>query len=67
MPPSVFRGGSLLYGSNVRTDLLGTTRPDDLIRKQWHSARRLADALPDEAALRARTCLTWPRPRHGPR
>ncbi len=50
-PPAVFSGGSLLYGSVGRTDLLGTDRTDELTRKQWYSARRLADALPDEAAL----------------
>ena len=49
--PAVFSGGSLLYGSVGRTDLLGSDRTDELTRKQWHSARRLARALPDEAAL----------------
>ena len=48
--PAVFSGGSLLYGSVGRTDLLGSERTDELTRKQWHSARRLA-RLPDEAAL----------------
>ena len=50
-PPAVFSGGSLLYGSVGRTDLLGSHRTDDLTRKQWRSARRLAAALPDDAAL----------------
>lgn len=50
-PPAVFSGGSLLYGSVGRTDLLGEDRADDLTRKQWRSARRLAQALPDDAAL----------------
>ena len=50
-PPAVFSGGSLLYGSVGRTDLLGSDRTDELTRKQWHSARRLATALPDDAAL----------------
>ncbi len=49
--PAVFSGGSLLYGSVGRTDLLGTDRTDELTRKQFHSARRLAELLPDEAAL----------------
>ncbi|MCA1719817.1 MAG: MBL fold metallo-hydrolase [Actinobacteria bacterium] len=40
-----------LYGSVGRTDLLGTDRTDDLTRKQFGSARRLAKALPDESAL----------------
>ena len=47
----VFTGGSLLYGSTGRTDLLG---PDDtaaLTRAQWASARRLARELPDSARI----------------
>jgi hydroxyacylglutathione hydrolase len=50
-PPAVFTGGSLLYGSVGRTDLLGTDRTDDLTRKQWRSARKLAATLPDDAPL----------------
>ena len=50
-PPAVFTGGSLLYGSVGRTDLLGTDRTDDLTRKQWRSARRLAESLPDNAPV----------------
>jgi len=50
-PPAVFSGGSLLYGSVGRTDLLGDDRTDDLTRKQWRSARKLATAVPDEAPL----------------
>ena len=50
-PPAVFTGGSLLYGSVGRTDLLGEDRTDDLTRKQWRSARRLAHALPEDAAI----------------
>jgi hydroxyacylglutathione hydrolase len=50
-PPAVFSGGSLLYGSVGRTDLLGTDRTDELTRKQWRSARRLASTLPDDAGL----------------
>ena len=49
--PAVFSGGSLLYGSVGRTDLLGADRTDELTRKQWRSARRLAASLPDDAAL----------------
>ncbi len=49
--PAVFTGGSLLYGSVGRTDLLGSDHTDELSRRQWHSARRLADLLPDETAL----------------
>ena len=50
-PPAVFSGGSLLYGSVGRTDLLGGDRTDDLTRKQFRSARKLAKALPDDAGL----------------
>jgi hydroxyacylglutathione hydrolase len=50
-PPAVFTGGSLLYGSVGRTDLLGPDRTDDLTRKQWRSARRLAETLPDNAPV----------------
>ncbi len=50
-PPAVFTGGSLLYGSVGRTDLLGTDRTDELTRKQWHSARRLAHELSDETSV----------------
>jgi hydroxyacylglutathione hydrolase len=50
-PPAVFTGGSLLYGSVGRTDLLGDDRTDDLTRKQWRSARKLAATLPDDAPV----------------
>jgi hydroxyacylglutathione hydrolase len=45
--PAVFTGGSLLYGSVGRTDLVNNARTDELTRKQFRSARRLADVLPD--------------------
>jgi len=48
---AVFTGGSLLYGSVGRTDLLGEDRTDELTRKQWRSARRLAELLPDETPV----------------
>jgi hydroxyacylglutathione hydrolase len=43
----VFTGGSLLYGSTGRTDLLGPGSTQELSRAQWASARRLAHELPD--------------------
>ena len=49
--PAVFTGGSLLYGSVGRTDLIDPARTDELTRAQYHSARRLARELPAEAAL----------------
>jgi glyoxylase-like metal-dependent hydrolase (beta-lactamase superfamily II) len=47
----VFTGGSLLYGSTGRPDLLGMQHADTLARHQWGSAQRLASELPDEAAV----------------
>ncbi|MCF6524234.1 MBL fold metallo-hydrolase [Streptomyces sp. JJ36] len=48
---AVFTGGSLLYGSTGRPDLLGPRHTGVLARAQWRSARRLAEELPDEAAV----------------
>ncbi len=48
---AVFTGGSLLYGSVGRTDLLGDRHTETLTRAQFHSARKLASALPDEAGV----------------
>ena len=50
-PPAVFTGGSLLYGSVGRTDLVDVARTDELTRAQFRSAHRLAGALPDEARI----------------
>src|ERR1700730_15711239 len=50
-PPAVFTGGSLLYGSVGRTDLVDVARTDELTRAQFHSARRLATELPDATAV----------------
>ncbi|HEY1346090.1 MAG TPA: MBL fold metallo-hydrolase, partial [Streptosporangiaceae bacterium] len=47
----VFTGGSLLYGSTGRTDLLGPDATAALTRAQWASARRLARELPDTARI----------------
>lgn len=43
----VFTGGSLLYGSVGRTDLVDPARVDELSRAQYRSVRRLADQLDD--------------------
>ena len=48
---AVFTGGSLLFGSTGRPDLLGPDHTDTLVHAQWHSAHRLADALPDATAV----------------
>lgn len=47
----VFTGGSLLYGSTGRPDLLGGAHANDLARAQYRSANRLAHELPDAAAV----------------
>ncbi|GAA3184927.1 MBL fold metallo-hydrolase [Blastococcus jejuensis] len=48
---AVFTGGSLLFGSTGRPDLLGPDHTQTLAHAQWHSARRLAAELPDETAV----------------
>lgn len=50
-PPVVFTGGSLLYGSVGRTDLVDPARTDELTRAQYHSARHLADLLSDDVMV----------------
>ena len=49
-PPAVFTGGSLVFGSVGRTDLVDPDRTDELTRAQFHSARRLA-TLPGETQV----------------
>lgn len=46
-PEGVFTGGSLLYGTTGRPDLLGEEHTEQLAREQHASARTLADTLPD--------------------
>ena len=48
-PHAVFTGGSLLYGSTGRPDLLGRAHADELAHAQFASARRLAAELPQDA------------------
>jgi hydroxyacylglutathione hydrolase len=50
-PAAVFTGGSLLYGSVGRTDLVAADRTDALTRAQFRSARRLAGMVGDEARI----------------
>jgi glyoxylase-like metal-dependent hydrolase (beta-lactamase superfamily II)/rhodanese-related sulfurtransferase len=47
----VFTGGSLLYGTTGRPDLLGPGHTDALARAQYASAHRLAAELPDTAPV----------------
>ncbi|TIC88305.1 MBL fold metallo-hydrolase [Nocardioides sp. GY 10113] len=49
-PAAVFTGGSLLYGSVGRTDLVDVERTEELTRAQFHSARRLAE-LPGDVRV----------------
>ncbi|MFF4894155.1 rhodanese-like domain-containing protein [Micromonospora chersina] len=50
-PAGVFTGGSLLFGTTGRTDLLGEQHAHELAHRQHASARRLADLLPDGAQV----------------
>lgn len=48
---AAFTGGSLLYGSVGRTDLVARSMAEELTRKQFATARRLASELPDETTV----------------
>ena len=48
-PHAVFTGGSLLYGSTGRPDLLGRAHADELAHAQFASAHRLVAELPQDA------------------
>jgi hydroxyacylglutathione hydrolase len=50
-PVAVFTGGSLLYGSVGRPDLVDPARTEELARAQFRSARRLAGLLDDQARV----------------
>jgi len=50
-PQAVFTGGSLLYGSTGRPDLMGAGWTAELAHAQFASARRLAASLPEDAAI----------------
>ena len=47
----VFSGGSLLFGSTGRPDLLGPDHTHDLVHHQYASAHRLAAELPDQTQV----------------
>jgi hypothetical protein len=49
--PAVFTGGSLLYGSTGRPDLLGHASTGTLARAQYTSANRLAAELPERTGI----------------
>jgi hydroxyacylglutathione hydrolase len=46
-PLAVCTGGSLLYGTTGRTDLLGSSRAEELAYRQHASAHHLASLLPE--------------------
>ena len=48
---AVFTGGSLLYGSTGRPDLLGRVHARELAHAQFASAHRLAAELPEDAKV----------------
>lgn len=48
---AVFSGGNLLYGSVGRTDLVDPDLTDELTRKQYRSARRLAENLSPDTSV----------------
>lgn len=50
-PRAVFTGGSLLYGTVGRTDLIGEADTEELTRAQYRSGRRLVEELPDTVAV----------------
>jgi hydroxyacylglutathione hydrolase len=49
--PAVFTGGSLLFGSTGRPDLLGPAHTGELVRAQHASAQLLAGLLPDDTEV----------------
>jgi hydroxyacylglutathione hydrolase len=50
-PVAVFTGGSLLFGSVGRTDLIGDDATEELTRAQYRSVHRLAEGLPGEVSV----------------
>ncbi len=50
-PVAAFTGGSMLYGTVGRTDLISTETTEELTRAQFRSVRRLARELPGEVGV----------------
>lgn len=48
---AVLTGGSMLFGSTGRTDLVGPEHTDELTHAQYRSVRRLAAELPEDARV----------------
>ncbi|TVR27327.1 MAG: MBL fold metallo-hydrolase [Ilumatobacter sp.] len=49
--PAAFTGGSMLYGTVGRTDLISPESTDELTHAQYRSVHALADSLPDETRI----------------
>lgn len=47
----VFTGGSMLFGTTGRTDLVGPDDTERLTHAQYHSVRKLADRLPADTPI----------------
>jgi glyoxylase-like metal-dependent hydrolase (beta-lactamase superfamily II) len=50
-PPAVFTGGSMLYGTVGRTDLIGPDETRELTHAQYRSVHSLAASLPDDTSV----------------
>lgn len=50
-PVATFTGGSMLYGTVGRTDLISEDATEGLTRAQFRSVRRLAEELPADVAV----------------
>ena len=50
-PVAAFTGGSMLFGTVGRTDLISEEATEDLTRAQFQSVRRLSDELPGEVGV----------------
>jgi hydroxyacylglutathione hydrolase len=50
-PPAMFTGGSLLYGSVGRTDLVDPARTEEFTKAQFRSVHRLVEGFPDAARI----------------
>ncbi|KUI30602.1 MBL fold metallo-hydrolase [Mycobacterium sp. IS-1742] len=47
----VFTGGSMLFGTTGRTDLVAADDTEELTHAQYHSVRKLADRLPGDTRV----------------
>ncbi|KUI30083.1 MBL fold metallo-hydrolase [Mycobacterium sp. IS-1496] len=47
----VFTGGSMLFGTTGRTDLVAADDTEELTHAQYHSVRRLAECLPGDTRV----------------